>query len=97
MFISPNSFTASSNAACNSFQSITSVFLNTARALPPARALPVITASASGRRARSATRTLQLCERRSLVNSRQIPLPPPVTNAVLPETWRAILGIVMDD
>lgn len=91
IFISPNSFTASSKAACNWFQSMTSVFLNTALAFPPATGLPLITSSASGRRAKSATRTLHPCERSSFVNSRQIPLPPPVTSAVFPETRSAIL------
>lgn len=93
----PNSLEARANAALSCCQSFTSVLWNTARAcllLPFSSRddeLCVISDSASGRRVRSATTTLQLQARRSLVNSRQIPEPPPVTSAVLPETWRAIL------
>lgn len=104
----PNSLTTLSKAFSNCPQSVTSVFWNTARALlpPPFTPLPLLlpfvevdgaeeftSASASGRSWRSATRTLQLFARRSLLNARQMPEPPPVTRAVLPETWSAILKV----
>jgi hypothetical protein len=54
-------------------------------------------ASASGLRARSATTTLHPASRRRRVKAREIPLPPPVTRAVLPlRSLRDMLKIVRD-
>lgn len=87
----PNWLIATSNILSSCAQSVTSVFWKTAFAPVDVAEYCETTASASGRRARSAKTTLQPFSRRSFAKQRLMPEPAPVTIAAFPSTFMAIV------
>jgi hypothetical protein len=85
---------ATSNILSSCAQSVTSVFWKTAFAPEDVEGYCETRASASGRRARSAIRTLQPFERRSFAKQKLMPEPAPVMTAVFPCTFIAIVLVV---
>ena len=87
----PKCSMATANIRSSCAQSVTSVCWNTAFAPLEVRGYFDTTASASGRRARSAKTTLQPLSRSLMAKQRLMPEPAPVTMAVLPVTFIAIV------
>jgi hypothetical protein len=87
----PKWLIATSNILSSCAQSVTSVFWKTAIAPLEVAEYCETTAFASGRRARSAKTTLHPFSRRSFAKQRLMPEPAPVTIAVLPSTFIAMM------
>jgi len=90
----PKCSIATSNILSSCAQSVTSVFWKMAFAPEDVEGYCETRASASGRRARSAMRTLQPFERRSFAKQKLMPEPAPVMIAVFPCTFIAIVLVV---